>query len=67
MMIIIIVIIYYYKIADISGSRTKEIDDVIYNPIFKANPPSMNRSYLHFTNTSVKWRLVSVCTSKEVY
>ena len=26
----------------------------------------MNSSYLHFTNTSVKWRLVSVCTSVSV-
>lgn len=47
-------------------SKTKEIEDVIYNPIFKANLPSLNSSYLHFTNTSVKWRLVSVCTSVSV-
>ena len=56
----------YYKLLIIRFyllfSKTKEIDDVIYNPIFKANLPSLNSSYLHFTNTSVKWRLVSVCT-----
>lgn len=63
----------YYKIADTQVLLfIKEIDDVIYNPIFKANVLSLNSSYLNFTNTSAKWRLgcvhmVSVLRSQVYY